>query len=341
MSKRGVPMPSTPSQVGPVPKRNRPSARTESGISNDIPSDDVEATEAFACPFLKKDPVRHMACLSRKLKRIGDVKQHIHRRHLNDIVQCLTCNLTFGSSIDRDEHVNLSRCSSMASSATRQSISEKLRGRAPRGMSPTDMYSNLCDILFGKQERPLKPYLGPILLESNALLWNFWQSEKASLVQTAIKDQSAFTTPGDVSPMVLAIVDQLRIGFEQHVKALRLGEIPNTPASMTLSNTQEEILQANPFSMQIFGYNQTSDVSFEAQLPTAEGSHNSMSLLATAGTAMNDDTSTFLNTIDPNNSGSDPSSLRRDEPHSSAEILFGPEAGLSTNLDFDSIFKYL
>lgn len=335
MLKRSVPMPSPPTHVGPVSKRNRPSPRT-GGISLDFASDTVEVSEGFACPFFRKDPVQHMACLSRKLKRIGDVKQHIHRRHLNDIVQCSTCNLAFGSSIDRDEHVNLSRCSY----TVQQSIAERLRARAPRGMPPTGMYSDLCDILFGKQEIPLEPYLGPVLLESNALLWNFWQSEKASIVQTAIKDQSSSTTPADVSLMVLAIVEQLRMRFEQHVKASQLGEPPSTPASMTLSNTQEEILRANPLSMQNFGYNKASDVSFEAQLPTAEESHNSMSLLASAGTAMsmNDDTSTFLNTIDSNNGSSDLSLLRGDEYHTSVEIMFAPGANLSTNLDFDFIF---
>ncbi|CAH0023628.1 unnamed protein product [Clonostachys rhizophaga] len=328
MLKRGVPMPSPPTHLGPVSKRKRHSSRT-GRIPLDIASDTVEVSEGFACPFFRKDPVQHMACLSRKLKRIGDVKQHIHRRHLNDIVQCYTCNLAFGSSIDRDEHVNLSRCSY----TIQQSIAEKLRARAPRGMPPTGIYSDLCDILFGKQEIPLEPYLGPILLESNALLWNFWQSEKASLVQTAIKDQSTSTTPADVSPMVLAIIEQLRMRFEQHVKASQLGEPPSTPASMTLSNTQEAILQANPLSMQVFGYNQGSDVSFEAQLQTAEGSHNSMFLLASAGTAMslNDGTSTFLNTIDSNNGTSDLSLLRRGENHSSVETMLESEANLSTN----------
>lgn len=328
-------MSSPPTLVGPVSKRNRPPAQT-GRIPLDIASDIVEVSEGFACPFFRKDPVQHMACLSRKLKRIGDVKQHIHRRHLNDIVQCSTCNLTFGSSIDRDEHVNLSRCSY----TVQQCIAEKIRARAPRGMPPTDMYSALCDILFGKQETLLEPYLGPILLESNALLWKFWQSEKSSLVRAAVKDQSAFTTPEDVSGMVLAAVEQLRMRFEQHVKALRLGELPCTPASMTLSNIREEILPANSLPMQLFGSNQLSDVSFEAQLPTSEGSHKSISLLNFEGAAvpMSDGTGTLLHTIDSNNGTHDVSFLRQDEHHTSAEVMFGTEANLLTNLDFDFIF---
>ncbi|CAG9993204.1 unnamed protein product [Clonostachys byssicola] len=338
MPKRGVPI-STPTHLGSVPKRNRPSARTERGLSLGTPSDDVEITEIFACPFFRRDPVQHIDCLGRKLKRISDVKQHINRRHLNDIVQCPNCNLTFGSSIDLDEHINLSCCSSATPYTIQQSIPEQLRARAPPGTPIEDVYSALCGILFGKQETPVQPYLGPILLESTALLWSFWQSEKASLIQTVV-NQSASSTAGDMSAVVLTIVDQLRMSFEQHVKALPVGGLPSTPASATLSNIQEEILQADSLPMQLFGSFQTSDVSFGAQLPTSEGSHNSISVLAFEGAAMSmsDGTGNFSNTIGSNNDAHDLSFLRQDEHHSSAEVLFGTEASLSTNLDIGFIF---
>ncbi|VUC36431.1 unnamed protein product [Clonostachys rosea] len=276
-----------------------------------------------------------MACLSRKLKRIGDVKQHINRRHLNDIIQCSTCSLTFSSSLDRDEHVNLSLCSSLASHNREKSIPERLRARAPRGMPPTAMYSDLCDILFGKQEKLLEPYLGPILLESNALLWEFWRSEKASLVQTVVKDRSAFTTSGDLSIMVFDIVEQLRVRFDQHAKSLRLGEPSSTLASTTVPNTQQEILHSGSFPMQISSYNQISDVLFESHLPATEGPHNSISLLHNEGTVMSVNDETFSNMIGSHN-GISP--LGQDEHHASTEIVFGPEESLSTNPEYDFSF---
>ncbi|KAF5554247.1 hypothetical protein FMEXI_2068 [Fusarium mexicanum] len=49
--------------------------------SDDSSVEDMEVRKAFACPYFRLDPVRHIECLSRKLYRIQDVKQHLSRRH--------------------------------------------------------------------------------------------------------------------------------------------------------------------------------------------------------------------------------------------------------------------
>ncbi|KAF4436522.1 hypothetical protein FACUT_6380 [Fusarium acutatum] len=49
--------------------------------SDDSSVEDIEVRKAFACPYFRLDPVRHIECLSRKLYRIQDVKQHLSRRH--------------------------------------------------------------------------------------------------------------------------------------------------------------------------------------------------------------------------------------------------------------------
>ncbi|KAF5671976.1 hypothetical protein FCIRC_8549 [Fusarium circinatum] len=49
--------------------------------SDDSSVEDIELRKAFACPYFRLDPVRHIECLSRKLYRIQDVKQHLSRRH--------------------------------------------------------------------------------------------------------------------------------------------------------------------------------------------------------------------------------------------------------------------
>ncbi|KAF5622318.1 hypothetical protein F52700_10581 [Fusarium sp. NRRL 52700] len=49
--------------------------------SDDSSVEDIEVRKAFACPYFRLDPVRHIECLSRRLYRIQDVKQHLSRRH--------------------------------------------------------------------------------------------------------------------------------------------------------------------------------------------------------------------------------------------------------------------
>ncbi|KAI1339907.1 hypothetical protein F5Y15DRAFT_58633 [Xylariaceae sp. FL0016] len=63
----------------------------------------------LACPFAKKDPVRHRKCYSYTLNRIGDVKQHISRRHRIPLY-CPRCMETFDDDDCKDIHIRSMGC---------------------------------------------------------------------------------------------------------------------------------------------------------------------------------------------------------------------------------------
>lgn len=56
--------------------------------------DDIEDGPTLACPFYKRNQVRHSNCLHFRLKRIKDVKQHLLRKHKQPYY-CPICGLEF------------------------------------------------------------------------------------------------------------------------------------------------------------------------------------------------------------------------------------------------------
>lgn len=111
------PLPHSRRSDGRTEKRKRP-ADDDSGLGNDLSSSLILSVKrsrsdcgglTFACPFCKKDPGRYRICYYNKLSRIGDVKQHLLRRHAIPIY-CSSCNQTLimrktGITILEREHV--------------------------------------------------------------------------------------------------------------------------------------------------------------------------------------------------------------------------------------------
>lgn len=62
--------------------------------SDEVPKVKEEDKPLFACPFWKKDPIRHRKCFT-GVKRISDVKQHLRRSHIQPVF-CPRCGMEFG-----------------------------------------------------------------------------------------------------------------------------------------------------------------------------------------------------------------------------------------------------
>ncbi|KAG9498392.1 hypothetical protein J7337_009197 [Fusarium musae] len=108
--------------------------------SDDSSVEDIEVRKAFACPYFRRDPVRHIECLSRKLYRIQDVKQHLYRRHY----------------MTRDKSPDASDNSRGVNTRT-QSI---LKLRLDRRLSPERQWHKIWETLFNLKLPREGPYLG-------------------------------------------------------------------------------------------------------------------------------------------------------------------------------------
>ncbi|WKT48391.1 hypothetical protein QSH57_013321 [Fusarium oxysporum f. sp. vasinfectum] len=108
--------------------------------SDDSSIEDIEERKAFACPYLRLDPVRHIECLSRKLYRVQDVKQHLSRRHY----------------MKRDRTISTSDNTRGVNIRTQR----VLKLRLDRRLSPEKQWHEIWKTLFNRASPREGPYLG-------------------------------------------------------------------------------------------------------------------------------------------------------------------------------------
>ncbi|KAF5591938.1 hypothetical protein FPANT_5540 [Fusarium pseudoanthophilum] len=108
--------------------------------SDDSSVEDIEVRRAFACPYFRLDSVRHIECLSRKLYRIQDVKQHLSRRHY----------MMRGKSSDTSDNTR-------GVNTRTQSI---LKLRLDRRLSPERQWHKIWETLFNRKLPREGPYHG-------------------------------------------------------------------------------------------------------------------------------------------------------------------------------------
>ncbi|VUC24024.1 unnamed protein product [Clonostachys rosea] len=210
-------------------------------------SDASDMAGTFACPFYRKDPFQYVDCVNYRLTRLSDVKQHLQRRHLDDLsMRCPICTEVFTSSSEREKHVKSSTCCINSTSLEplspnfEQSSQPMLKTRSSRGMTPSEMYFDLWDGLFGKDTRPLNPYLGPVFLETTATLRGLWETERSSILRSIISGKTPLWILDEqtLSTMLVDTFDQLQDRFEDRVTSQCSARMTNIPTSTDLLNKQ-------------------------------------------------------------------------------------------------------
>ena len=158
-------------------------------------------TLVFACPFVKKDPMRHRDCYRYFLTRIRDVKQHIKRCHRMPI-HCARCTEIFSDEEDRDEHLRSADCS-VRPLVQLDGVSEKqqklLSQRISSTMSEDEQWFAIFDILFpGHNPRPKTPYLNQELSEQMQMFRDFLATQGPALLSDFLGTRATITW--DVPP---------------------------------------------------------------------------------------------------------------------------------------------
>ncbi len=157
-------------------KRRRRSpavAHGEDGDSDDSGLGDDSGVDTknrhLACHFYKRFPTHFTRCMFRnQLTSTSFAVQHLHRAHMQHI-RCPSCSRIFDEVAELDRHIQQQETCRDAAPARKifdndhQGLSQRqlneLRSRLPRGLTETQRWFYIWDILFPGVDRPDSPYI--------------------------------------------------------------------------------------------------------------------------------------------------------------------------------------
>ncbi len=170
----------------------RSTTSRESSDRRDLPAEkqvkkNNESGLRFACPFFKMDSHKHCACTRYELRRVKDVRQHLDRRHRKTDLYCPRCFALFRSVDERDEHIRHASCPPRDDHPQFDGISEEQREQlnhsSKRGVSATDQWFQIWDVIFPNTLRPRSCYMGNYAEEFVPVLLRFWDDKGTTIIR--------------------------------------------------------------------------------------------------------------------------------------------------------------
>lgn len=122
----------------------------------------IEKETAFACPYWKRHPIKHLQCLYHGQKTTRHIKTHLTRNHRQPI-HCPNCFRIFKTQAAQTVHIVERSCYQSSDPCpygdgiSNDQISEI--DNLPRGGSEEDGWYRIWDVIFPLQERPASPYV--------------------------------------------------------------------------------------------------------------------------------------------------------------------------------------
>ncbi|KAK8127956.1 hypothetical protein PG984_009064 [Apiospora sp. TS-2023a] len=169
--------------AGSTERPSRKSKKRKSGDKNDGEEDEDEAGDRrgcpkravleqrdglrrlLACPFWKRDAIRHRDCFKLKLDGIARVKQHLSRSHYDES-HCERCKAVFASSASLEDHLRYEQCQWRGSDAL-EGISHQQRNDLSKKSKPhhseSDRWFAIWEVIFPGLPAPSSAYMDPNL----------------------------------------------------------------------------------------------------------------------------------------------------------------------------------
>ncbi|KAF0325038.1 hypothetical protein GQ607_007659 [Colletotrichum asianum] len=221
---------------------------------------DFPAPGLFACPYFKKDPVKHLSCFMRfKLRRVKDVKQHLNRKHSQPEHHCPSCWIVFENQTKCDEHIMGRSCVPQprperyidAMSADQK---RAIGRRIETGLHEKERWYNAWRVLFPDVPSPSSPFLKATELEEliSTVRW-FWKQNSNNIVSTILCSPQGLdiSQPGSVLPSsnnseseetsdhdgIIRLTDTMDIlldRFEDAIQSLGRHDPPSPPISYVM-----------------------------------------------------------------------------------------------------------
>lgn len=126
----------------------------------------------LACPFYKRNPIRHLRCLLRNvLTETSFVVQHLERGHPVQPIHCPVCGLTFEHERVQQQHVRERTCERRDFHFEGLTTDQKAAiRRNRRGLDVSQRWYELWDILYPGEPRPNSIYVADPFTEFHGIL---------------------------------------------------------------------------------------------------------------------------------------------------------------------------
>ncbi|XEV04452.1 hypothetical protein FSHL1_009739 [Fusarium sambucinum] len=246
-------------------KRSRTSEHDENTaeLNEDVDprlgGDDVENRkgETFACPYYRKDPERHLECINLRMARISDVKQHLKRKHTARY-NCLRCSEGFSSQKVYDHHIRQENCcqdSAANIDCVSPAAQDAIKVRFERSLSSKEQWYKIWEVLFGKQNPTMDPYLDNIFKEVTGIIRSVWKKEGDQIISSSIRGRELPSCNDQLHSLLLEFLNKVETRFEQkpsetNSRESTLNSDISLVENMVRTNSEPNFLPAttNPFS---------------------------------------------------------------------------------------------
>ncbi|KAF4991830.1 hypothetical protein FDECE_13901 [Fusarium decemcellulare] len=251
-------------QAKAAQKRNRidrPHGEDEDGdcrmSGDDTDSKKPHDGKSFACPYYRKDPLRHLDCINLKLNRIPDVKQHLKRRHTPSY-SCQTCFEGFSELQAFENHLRFRNCAPRSEGANVDGVSpraqELLKNRIDRRLSQKEQWHKIWKILFEDPETTQNPHLNNVVEEVIGIIRDFCKNDGNQVVSGYVQRQGLPPDSIDqLHPLLLELLDEVQVRFEQRPNESNLREsasmTDSSPREATWRTKQEPIINPAAFPL--------------------------------------------------------------------------------------------
>lgn len=189
----------------------------------------------WVCPFFRKDPTRHMDCITLTLNRIQDVKQHLTRRHTAELY-CSTCFQEFQLHQEWEQHTQRRDCTRRPCPPHRVTpqAQDRLKVRVDRTMTAAEQWYEIWKILFEDEKPPHSPQQGSVIGEVISIIRDCWHEERGQILSELVRSEGISEKEAGVLGMFLpGLLNRVQDRVDPPQRDSGVSETPSNADSST------------------------------------------------------------------------------------------------------------